>query len=196
MGCHTWFYKKVKNQPTDEDKIRFFKERQTKWLNLLETAVKDGGFKYSYTDELEWYPYNNADEASKDIEKVKWMLENVDHFKDFEENYKMDEFLETKESELYYTVVYVWKAPIDENSKPVFEDDDVDDLTVYRNGIYYSSVHRYDDCFRYHKYDTEVNSKETTFKLIEDNNIKITDDTRNKLEEFWTLYPDGLIMFG
>lgn len=194
MGCHTWFYKKVKNQPNDNDKIKFYKDRMTKFLGRLKSAIKDGGFKYPHTNKLDWYPYKNKKEVLKAIEGLKWMLENVDHFKDFEENYKNDVMLKTKESELYYSVVYTWKAPIDEDSGET--DDEFDDLTVLYNGEYYSSVRRYDDCFRYYKYDTYVDSREATFKLIEDNNIEITDETRNKLEEFWTLYPDGLIMFG
>ena len=193
MGCYTWFYKKVKNQPTDEDKIRFFKNRQTKWLQRLETAVKDGGMYPNEEDK--WFPFNNENEVLKRIEEIKWMLENVVNFKDFEENFKNDKYRGSKEATLYYMVVYQWKAPIDEDSRKSYSNDEFDDLTVLYNKEYYVNVRRYSDCFRYNGHVMVVDSKEETFKLIEDNNIEITDESKKKPEEFWTLYPDGLIMF-
>lgn len=64
------------------------------------------------------------------------------------------------------------------------------------NGIYYSSVDRYGDIFRYRNYGAYVLSENEMWKLIDDNNIIVNDEDKEKLKEFWNLYPDGMISFG
>lgn len=191
MGCHTWFYKKVNPQPTREDKINQFIEQTGEYCKRLETALNNDGFDWEDVDK--WYPYGDRASVEKRLSEYKWMLENVEHYDD-------DSFIKNSDSpyirDYFYEIVEDWLAPIDEDSKMCGKDTKYDSGTTCINGIYYSRVRRYGDIFRYRNYDTVIFSEDEMWKLINDNNIIIDDETKNKLKEFWTLYPDGMIYFG
>lgn len=188
MGCHTWFYKKVNPQPTREDKINQFIERTGERCKNLETVLANDGFDWE--DEDKWYPYGNRAAVEKRLSEYKWMLENVEHY---------DDSIKSNASsyirDYFYDTVEDWKAPIDEDSRICGINTKYDKTTCV-NGIYYSSVHRYNDIFRYHNYDTVIFSEDEMWKLINDNNINIDDEVKKELKEFWTLFPDGMIYFG
>lgn len=176
MGCHTWFYKKINPQPTREDKIHQCVERLNKACIRLENALLNDGFGWKKIDK--WYPYSSREKVAECLHEYKWMLDNVNHYED----YCNEDNPLTKEYKLYEKVED-WEVSDDE-------------FTMSINGIYYCEIDKYHDLFRYNKYDTCVTSEDEMWKLIEDNHIDISDDVKEKLKEFWSLYPDGVIDFG
>ena len=195
MGCHTWFYKKVNPQPTEEDKIQQFLAKTKSFRQKLVKATENGGFEYD-VNKKEWYPYNKREDVENAITDIDWMLQHVNEYKKFDPNIYSGIDYEIG-VDLFESVNH-WLATIDDDSRDDFWDKNAkyDDLTMSIDGIYYSNVRRYDDIFRYHNYDSYVMSEDEMWKLIEDNNIEITEGVKDKLKEFWSLYPDGMIYFG
>ena len=194
MSCHTWFYKKVNPQPTREDKVSQFIERTRERVCRLEKALSNNGFGWKNKDP--WFPYNSRDTVERTVDAYKWMIDNVDHYEDYSNIKSAEDSMPSKEEELYNNVED-WRAPLDEDCED-FGDKNrkFDERTECVDGIYYSSVDRYNDIFRYRNYDAYVLSEEEMWKLIDDNNIIINDGNKEKLKEFWNLYPDGMIYFG
>jgi hypothetical protein len=98
-------------------------------------------------------------------------------------------------------MVMNWKAPVDNDSKCDYSDSQVDELTIFdeQTGLYYTSVRRYNDMFRYYDYEQDnIHSLQETLELIKTNSTKaeLYDDSMDKINEFWREYPDGLIQFG
>lgn len=195
MGCHTWFYKKVNPQPTEEDKIQQFLTETKSFRQKLVNALENGGFEYD-VNKKEWYPYHTREDVEKAIADIDWMLQHVNEYKKFDPNIYSGIDYEIG-FDLFESVNH-WLATIDDDSRDDVWDKNAkyDDLTMSIDGIYYSNVRRYDDIFRYHNYDSYVMSEDEMWGLIEDNNIEITEGVKDKLKEFWSLYPDGMIYFG
>lgn len=194
MGCHTWFYKKVNPQPTREDKISQFIERVNERICKSEKALFDNGF--GWKDEDPWFPYGSRDHVERIVDEYKWAIDNVDHYDDYSNIKSAEDEMPSKEEKLYHNVED-WLAPLDEDCRNFgIKNRKFDEATKCIDGIYYSSVDRYDDIFRYNKYDTYILSEDEMWKLIDDNNIIINDEAKEKLKEFWNLYPDGMIHFG
>lgn len=194
MGCHTWFHKKVNPQPTREDKISQFIEKASERIRRLEKALSNNGF--GWEDEDPWFPYGSRDTVEKTIDAYKWAIDNADHYDDYSNIKSAEDEMPSQEEKLYHNVED-WMAPLDEdcwdfgNKNTKF-----DERTICVNGIYYSSVDRYGDIFRYRNYGAYVLSENEMWKLIDDNNIIVNDEDKEKLKEFWNLYPDGMISFG
>ena len=194
MGCHTWFYKKVNPQPTREDKINQFIERTNKWSKRLEDALSNDGFNWE--DEDKWYPYGSKSAVKKRLEDCDWAISNANHYEDYS-NIKNTEGEISSREKFLYNGVENWKAPIDKDHIDFgHKNVKFDDTTMCINGIYYSSVSRYSDIFRLYSYDTYVFSEEEMWDLINANAITINDGVKEKLKEFWSSYPDGMICFG
>ena len=116
------------------------------------------------------------------------MIDNAHHYEDYADFESANDKPISKEEQLYLDV---------ENCQAPSEDGNgLDPLTIRIHGVYYTHVGKYDDIFRYNNYDTYVTSEDEMWNLIASNNICISDDMKNKLKEFWTLYPDGVIYFG
>ena len=194
MGCHTWFYKKVNPQPTEEDKIQQFLETARNLRKHIADGLSKGGFEY-HTREDNWYPFKTREEVEQRLVDIDWMMQHASEYKKF----KPDIFSSIRNEvgvDLFESVNH-WFAPIDVDSMDEFynKNEKYDYLTKCVNGIYYSNVRRYDDLFRYGKYGECLFSEEQMWKLIEDNKIEINDGVKDKLKEFWSLYPDGIIYF-
>lgn len=186
MGCHTWFYRRVAEQPSDSELIAQFTEVWTKTVQEYETAVKNGGI-YGSGD---WGAFESEGELIKTIQDLKWMLANASSFRNFKSCYETDlenetEFLH-KEGELYYLVVYGWEAPTLDGERS---------LTTCHNGIYYKECGLH-DLFRYAQYDTYFETKEETLRFIKEKSVKISKENKEILLRFWEDYPDGLIKLG
>ena len=213
MGCHTWTYKPVKVQPTEQDKIAYFQKDAQHMMSAISMVI-DGTYWDTFGEmnkSLEqlketqpFYPYNSIDDAEKAFHDWKWFYENSEKYKQYKHcvqddiNNKVPVF--SRESELYQMVMN-WKAPVDNDSKVDYSDSQVDELTIFdeQTGLYYTSVHRYNDMFRYYDYEQDnIHSLQETLELIKTNSTKaeLYDDSMNKINEFWREYPDGLIQFG
>ena len=186
MSCHTLFYKKVNPQPTREDKIKQFIEQTTAWCKKIEIALANNGFDLE--DEDKWYPFESKQTAQKNLEKYRWMISNAHHYEDYADVESADDKTLSKEEQLYLDIEN-WQAP-SEDSKGY------DSLTIQINGIYYSNVSKYNDIFRYNNYDTYISSEDEMWDLLTSNNICISDAVKERLKEFWLLYPEGLTYFG
>jgi hypothetical protein len=186
MGCHTWFYRRVAEQPSDSELIAQFTEVWTKTVQEYETYVKNGGI--DGTDD--WGAFESEGALIETIQKLKWMLNNVSSFRSFKPIYDADLEAETefihKEGELYYLVVYGWEAPTLDGDGS---------LTTCHNGIYYKE-RRLHDLFRYVQYDTYFETKEETLRFIKEKSVKISKENKGKLLKFWEDYPNGLIELG
>jgi len=186
MGCHTWFYRRVAEQPSDSELIAQFTEEWTKTVQEYESYVKNGGIDRAG----DWGAFESEGALIKTIQNLKWMLANASSFRNFKSYFEADLEAETelhKEGELYYQVVYEWKAPtLDGDSS----------LTTFVDGIYYREIRKYHDLFRSNKYDTILKTKEETLKFLKENHISISKENKGKLLKFWEDYPDGLIELG
>lgn len=186
MGCHTWFYRRVAEQPSDSELIAQFTEVWTKTVQEYEDAVKKGGMD----EQGDWYPFESERDLTNTIQKLKWMLNNVSSFRSFKSYYEADLEAETeflhKEGELYYQVVYGWEAPTLDGDGS---------LTICNDGVYYKEC-RLHDLFRYTQYDTYLKTKEETLRFIKEKSVTISEENRKKLLKFWEDYPDGLIELG
>lgn len=132
----------------------------------------------------------------KTIDAYKWAIDNADHYDDYSNIKSAEDEMPSQEEKLYHNVED-WLAPLDEDCKYFGnKNTKFDERTICVNGIYYSSVDRYGDIFRYRNYDTYVLSEDEMWKLINDNNIIVNDGDKEKLKEFWNLYPYGMIHFG
>lgn len=186
MSCHTYFYKKINPQPTREEKINQFKEQATEWCKKLEKALANNGFDPE--DEDTWYPFDSKCTTQENLEKYRWMISNAYHYEDYANFESADDKTLSKEEQLYLDIEN-WQASSEDGKG-------YNSLTIQINGIYYSNVSKYNDIFRYNNYDTYISSENEMWKLIISNNICISDDVKEKLKEFWLLYPEGLIYFG
>jgi hypothetical protein len=213
MGCHTWTYKPLKVQPTEQDKIACFQKDAQHMMSAISMVI-DGTYWDTFGEmnkSLEqlketqsFYPYNSIDDAEKAFHDWKWFYENSEKYKQYKHcvqddiNNKVPVF--SRESELYQMVMN-WKAPVDNDSKCDYSDSQVDELTIFdeQTGLYYTSVRRYNDMFRYYDYEQDnIHSLQETLELIKTNSTKaeLYDDSMDKINEFWREYPDGLIQFG
>lgn len=181
MGCHTWFYK-LAHQPTEEEKIAVFIEKEKLFRGKVEEALSNGGF--TYRGGKEWYPFGDEAEAREHLELLDWFIENAPRYMEFKKDYDSidwdSETPMTKEQELYAAV------------------DDYDDgfMTIKHDGKYYVNVPEYVDVFRYHEYGKVLCSKEETYALLEDEKCVKYDRTYECVDEFWEKYPDGIIELG
>ena len=189
MGCHTWFYKKLEQQPTKEEKINCFIEREKRFRAKVMDALENGGFSYG-GDERDWYPFEDAEEAREYIELVDWKIENAPRYEDFREDYESIDWYRaacsnsclSREQELYSGV------------EDYRYNDDV--IMTKHNGEYYVEVEGYGDVFRYHEYGRVITSKEETYALLEEDNCVKYDNTYERVDDFWEKYPDGIIELG
>ena len=183
MGCHTWFYKLIDEQPTKEEKVRSFVERFSKFRDKCREALKNGGF--SYRDGLDWYPYEDRKEVVKYLERLDWMIENASRYEDFKKDYDSIDWHScvpmTKEQELYAAVDY-------------YSQDD--SIVIKHDGKYYMNVPAYGDAFRFHEYGKVLESKDATYKLLENETCWKDGRTYDLVDEFWEKYPDGIIELG
>jgi hypothetical protein len=183
MGCHTWFYKLIDEQPTKEEKVRSFVERSLKFRGKLAEALKNGGF--SYRDGLDWYPFEGKDEALEYLSDLDWKIENAPRYEDFKSDYESIDWNSgvpmTREQELYAAVEH-------------YEPGDL--MTIEVNGKYYENVPEFGDVFRYHEYGKVLASKEETYKLLESDACWKDDRTYERVDAFWERYPDGIIKLG
>jgi hypothetical protein len=88
----------------------------------------------------------------------------------------------TKEQELY--------AAVENYSRDELE------MVIKYNGKYYENLPEYGDAFRYHEYGKVLESKETTYELLEKAGCWKDDRTYKRVDEFWEKYPDGIIELG
>lgn len=187
MGCHTWFYRRVAEQPSDSELIAQFTKVWTKTVQEYETYVKNGGIDGTG----DWGAFESEGALIETIQKLKWMLNNVSSFRSFKPIFDADLEAETefihKEGELYYLVVYEWEAPTLDGDR---------NLTTFVDGIYYREINKYHDLFRSNKYDTILKTKEETLRFLKENHIRISKDNKGKLLKFWEDYPNGLIELG
>ena len=186
MSCHTWFYRKINPQPTKKDKINQFIKQAAAWCQKIETALVNNGFDPE--DEDKWYPFDSKCAAQENLEKYRWMINNAYHYEDYANIKNDDDKTLSKEEQLYYDIEN-WQAPSEDGKG-------YDSLTIQINGIYYSNISKYNDLFRYNNYNTYISSEDEMWDLLTSNNICISDDVKEKLKEFWLLYPEGLIYFG
>ena len=184
MGCHTWFYKLIDEQPTKEEKVRSFVEREKRFRSKIEEALSNGGF--FYRDGKDWYPFEDEEEAREHLQLLDWFIENSSRYEEFKDDYDSIDWNSsepiTKEQELY--------AAVDDYSP-----DDLEMVFKY-NGKYYENLPEYGDVFRYHEYGKVLESKEATYELLENEACWKDERTYERVDEFWEKYPDGIIALG
>ena len=184
MGCHTWFYKLIDEQPTKEEKVRSFVERSSKFRDKCCEALKNGGF--SYRDGKDWYPFEDEEEAREHLQLLDWFVENAYRYEEFKVDYDSIDWNSgtpmTKEQELY--------AGVEDYSR------DELNMVFKHNGKYYENLPEYGDVFRYREYGKILESKGATYELLEKDGCWKDGRTYELVDEFWEKYPDGIIELG
>lgn len=166
MGCHTWFYKKIEKPSFDEMKEIV--------LTTYKTTINN----------LDRWINNPLDEE---------YLEMLSVYSDW----TMDIIIKWRDAELRRVRMiengYCKQAVV--NKYCSFHED----ILVPVGDNIYCDVDGYHDLFRKYGYpDTELFSLQETLNYIDDvnNECVVYDFTKDKLVEFWTKYPDGMIDFG
>ena len=184
MGCHTWFYKLIDEQPTKEEKVRSFVERSSIFRDKCCEALKNGGF--SHRNGKDWYPFEDEEEARWHLQLLDWFIENASRYEEFKDDYDSIDWNSgetmTKEQELY--------AAVEDYSRDELE------MVIKHNGKYYENLPEYGDAFRYHEYGKVLVSKEATYELLENKACWKDGRTYERVDEFWEKYPDGIIELG
>lgn len=184
MGCHTWFYKRLENQPTREEKIRSCVEHDERFRTQINDALKNGGFVYR--TEKTWYPFESEEKAREHVDLLDWRIANASHYEDFKADYDAIDWNSgealTREQELY--------AAVEDYTPLEFGD------VVCHKGVYYENVPEYGDVFRYYEYGKVLESKEAMYELLENEGCWKDDRTYKRVGEFWEKYPDGIIELG
>jgi hypothetical protein len=167
MGCHTWFYKKVDPQPTYEEVKTYVIDRIKKEIDFDERLISD---RNSFDSELlETYP--------------EWTSEHGQYCKEINE--RKLRIVSSNYCKLAVCNKYKYN----------------DNLTIYieGKGFYVYSHDLPHDIFRKYGYpDDKLFSLQETLDYINniENQCTVYDYTVQKLTEFWTKYPDGVIKFG
>lgn len=169
MGCHTWFYKK-EDLSYGNAKLAIIK----KWKKDIEKYQKwiDNPYNSEYIKLLKYYPDFDIPSLIKYVEILKRQLKFI---------------------EGGYCKVAVMNKYCDFISKRV---------SRYVDGVgYFVEIDDFHDVFRIGNYpNDELFSMQKTLDFIEKNKDKVyfhdEEGWKNRLEEFWTKYPDGMIDFG
>lgn len=166
MGCHTWFYKRIDSPSFEEMKEAVLK----KYKESIENCEKwlSNPDSDDYKSILEAYPEWNSNELRK------WMSVDLRKIKMIEGGYCRQAVV---------------------NKYCMFNPD----IMIEHEGNFYVDVDDFHDVFRKYGYpDDRLFSLQETISYINnpDNECTIYDFTREKLVDFWSLYPDGMIDFG
>jgi hypothetical protein len=166
MGCHTWFYKKVKGPTREEaiEKIRIAHEKEVAFLRrmIADRESIDADLLEAYP---EWTPV--------------YAQERIPY----------------------------WESELENLKDPALSDDDVFknyisigyDIKSYiaGKGFYSSTDELPHDLFRKYNYpEDQLFSLDETLEYIRNNECTTYEWTEEKLKEFWTNHPDGMISFG
>lgn len=70
-------------------------------------------------------------------------------------------------------------------------------LTLFYNKTFYANIKDYNNCFRHEKpTNMKLHSLQETIDFISKNKCLVDDNTENKIIEFWSKHPNGIIDFG
>lgn len=166
MGCHTWFYKKIKG-PTKAEAAAKVEEAFKKEVDFLQRLIDD---RESFDqDLLEVYPEWTPEYAQ---EKIPFWTEHIAKIQSgfFTEDWIFERYLELGLEIDSYEPGKGWYSSTDELPHDLF-----------RQGGYP---------------DDTLHSLDETLAYIKKNNCTTYEWTEKALEEFWAKHPDGMINFG
>ena len=166
MGCHTWFYKKIKG-PTKQEAAVYVEAQLKKEIEFYDRLINDRG---SFDEELletyhEWTPeYGESRKSDMNvlISKIQSGF--------FTEDWIFEMYLASKMSVSRYVPKRGWFISSDELPHDLFR------------------IHNYPE-------DT-LHSLSETLAFIKEHGCTTYEWTDKKLKEFWVKHPDGMIDFG
>jgi hypothetical protein len=166
MGCHTWFYKKIKG-PTKAEAAGKVEEAFQKEVKFLQRLIDDR--ESIDQDLLEAYPEWTAEFAQ---EKILFWNEQIGKIQSgfFTEDWIFERYLEMNMSIQSYIPGKGWYDSTDELPHDLF-----------RHGGYP---------------DDTLHSLEETLTYIKKNKCTTYEYTEESLKEFWNNHPEGMINFG
>ena len=167
MGCHTWFYKKVKG-PSKTEAAKSVEATAKKEIEFLNRLINDR--ESIDQDLLESYPEWTAE----------WAQGRIPFWTDIISKIQSGIFTEDWIFDLYLKL----------NVMTVQE-------YVSGKGWYVSSDELPHDLFRKYDYpDDQLFSLSETLEYIEKHKCTTYESTNEKLKQFWTNHPEGMINFG
>lgn len=206
MGCHTWFYMKMKHQPSEEEikkvcleKFRknwstyvdliFHKYNVSKCTKETQEDIKEYDWLYEYvltdTENLEYNRQNIENQLLEGMHSYR-LLKRIGIIDDymmgfFEDNWIPDGWPEDKYPHIrcYNGIFY---QECDENYETIAHD-------LFRVDDYPDAVlHNYDEYLEFvnnPKNMAHLNRKDDSWQWVHD-----------RMKEFWDRYPDGIVNFG
>lgn len=206
MGCHTWFYMKMKHQPSEEEVKKIcldvFRKNWSAYVDLM-------FHKYDVS--------KCTKETQEEITEYYWAFENIlDEDKNVIDNRNRleEEFLESMNS--YRLLKHI--GIVDDYMMEFFEynwtpegwPEDVYPHIKHYNGVFYQECDEnyqtiFHDLFRVDDYpDTILHNYDEYLEFVNNpkNNAHLNrkDDSwewvHNRMKEFWEKYSDGIVIFG
>lgn len=170
MGCHTWFKKKIET-PTIEEMKRAIGE--------------------IYMSEILSYQSVLSGKDSVEREFIREFIEGEDELTNDVDEFCREQILDLKKRSNLKDIdalksEYTEAIHLNENR-----------MICEIDGVWYETIDEFFDVFRSNKWETILKSREETLEFVGgEGNVRLGEDSLQKLEEFWKKYPDGLIELG
>lgn len=170
MGCHTWFKKRI----------------ETPAIGEMKRAI--GEF---YNQEILSYESALSGDDLEEREFIREFIEGEDELTNDVDEFCREQILDLNR-----------RSNPEDIEKLKSEYIGVVNLSTGKllceiGGVWYETIDEFFDVFRSNKWETILKSREETLEFVRvDGNVRLGEDSLQKLEEFWKKYPDGLIELG